>query len=237
MNCRRLPHRGYVPDAVDVNALRRALALIMLIIVAFLGPFPARADGVTRILMLGDSLTAGYGLAPGDALPLRLEAALRARGMDVSIINAGVSGDTTAGGRARLAWSLSTTPGPDAAIVALGANDGLRGLEPAQMKNNLNAILGTLQDAGLPVLLVGMRAPRNFGADYVRQYEAVFAALARDRGVLFYPFLLDGVALDPALNQRDGIHPNEKGVARIVAGLLPVAERLIERARKRKAKQ
>jgi acyl-CoA thioesterase-1 len=236
MNRRCLPHRGYVPDTADVNALGRALALIVLIIMAFLGPLPARAEAPLSILMLGDSLTAGYGLAAGDALPARLEAALRARGRaDVRVINAGVSGDTTARGRARLGWSLSARPGPDAAIVALGANDGLRGLEPAQMKENLDAILATLRAAGLPVLLVGMRAPRNFGPDYVRDYEAVFDDLARKHNALFYPFLLDGVALDPALNQPDGIHPNEKGVARIVAGLLPMVEQLIGRTRNRKA--
>ncbi len=236
MNHRCQPHRGYVPDAADVNVLGRTLALIVLIIMAFLGPFPARAEAPLRILMLGDSLTAGYGLAPGDALPARLEAALGTRGMaDVRVINAGVSGDTTAGGRARLGWSLSASPPPGAAIVALGANDGLRGLEPAQMKENLDAILGTLRASGLPVLLVGMRAPRNFGPDYVRAFEAVFDDLARKHNALFYPFLLDGVALDPALNQPDGIHPNEKGVARIVTGFLPVVEQLIGQARKRKA--
>lgn len=236
MNRRCLPHRGYVPDATDVNALGRALALIVLIIMAFLGPFPAHAEAPLRIVMLGDSLTAGYGLAAGDALPARLEAALQARGMaNVRIINAGVSGDTTAGGRARLGWSLSASPRPDAAIVALGANDGLRGLEPAQMKENLDAILGTLRASGLPVLLVGMRAPRNFGPDYVRAFEAVFDDLARKHGALFYPFLLDGVALDSTLNQPDGIHPNEKGVARIVTGLLPMVEQLITQVRKRKA--
>jgi len=232
---RRSPQGGYVPDIVPVNARGRALALIVLIIVAILGPFPARGASDLRILMLGDSLTAGYGLPAAEALPARLEAALRARGHAVSVINAGVSGDTTAGGRARIGWSLASNPPPDAAIVALGANDGLRGLEPAQMRENLDAILAALGKAGLPVLVAGMRAPRNFGSDYVRQYEAVFAALARKHGALFKPFLLDGVALDPALNQRDGIHPNEKGVARIVAGLLPLVEQLILRAEKRKA--
>ncbi|HEX9808904.1 MAG TPA: arylesterase [Alphaproteobacteria bacterium] len=199
--------------------------------VAVAAAAPATAEEPVRLLVLGDSLTAGYGLAARDALPARLEAALRRRGQAVTVINAGVSGDTTAGGRARLAWSLGASPRPDAAIVELGGNDGLRGIEPTETRANLSAILDRLAVAGLPVLLAGMKAPRNLGEDYVREFDAVFPDLARQHGVLFYPFLLEGVALDPALNQPDGIHPNARGVERIVRGLLPLAEELIARTR------
>ena len=193
------------------------------------------AAAAIRVVVLGDSLSAGYGLPAVDAFPARLEAALRARGHDVTIVNAGVSGDTTAGGRARIGWSLGDTPPPDAVIVALGSNDALRGLEPRATRDNLDAILAAVKAAGLPVLLMGTKAPRNFGADYVRDFEAVFPALAARYDALYYPFILEGVALDPALNQADGIHPNERGVARMVAGFLPLAEKLIDRVRARRA--
>lgn len=193
------------------------------------------AAAAMRIVVLGDSLSAGYGLPAAEAFPARLEAALRARGHDVTIVNAGVSGDTTAGGRARIGWSLGDTPPPDAVIVALGSNDALRGLEPRATRDNLDAILAAVTTAGLPVLLIGTKAPRNFGADYVRDFEAVFPALAARYDALYYPFILEGVALDPALNQADGIHPNERGVARMVAGFLPLVEKLMGQVRSRRA--
>ena len=192
------------------------------------------AAAAMRIVVLGDSLSAGYGLPAAEAFPARLEAALRARGHDVTIVNAGVSGDTTAGGRARIGWSLGDTPPPDAVIVALGSNDALRGLEPRATRDNLDAILAAVKAAGLPVLLAGTNAPRNFGADYVRDFEAVFPALAARYDALYYPFILEGVALDPTLNQADGIHPNERGVARMVAGFLPLVEKLMGRVRSRR---
>jgi acyl-CoA thioesterase-1 len=214
-----------------VNAFAAPAVAIVLTIMAVLSP-PARAAAApVRILVLGDSLSAGYGLPAAESFPARLEAALRARGHEVTVINAGVSGDTTAGGRSRIAWSLGATPPPDAAIVALGSNDALRGLEPAETRTNLDAILSKLKSAGLPVLLAGMKAPRNFGPDYVREFEAVFPALAERYDALFYPFILEGVALDPAMNQADGIHPNPKGVARMVDGILPLTEKLVARAR------
>ena len=160
--------------------------------------------------MLGDSITAGYGLARGQALPARLEAALRARGRAVRVIDAGVSGDTTAGGRARLDWALAENP--HAVIVALGGNDGLRALEPRASRANLAAILDALAAKNLPTMLTGILAPPNLGAEYGREFASSFSDLARERpGVVFYPFLLEGVAGDLSLNQPDGIHPNVAG--------------------------
>ncbi len=181
-----------------------------------------------RIMMLGDSITAGYGLPHDQALPVRLEAALRAKGHQVRVIDAGVSGDTTAGGRARLDWALADQP--QAVIVALGGNDGLRGIEPGATEANLAAILDALKARGLPAMLAGMLAPPNLGAEYGRDFAAAFARLAAARPeVIFYPFLLDGVAGNPALNQPDRIHPNEAGVAELVRRMLPGVEALLAR--------
>ncbi|HEY4250791.1 MAG TPA: arylesterase [Roseomonas sp.] len=193
---------------------------------------PARAQAPeTRLLMLGDSITAGYGLPRRDqALPVRLEAALRAQGRAVRVIDAGVSGDTTAGGRARLAWALAERP--DAVIVALGGNDGLRGLDPRATAQNLGAILDGLAERRLPTLFAGMLAPPNLGADYGRDFTAAFTATAAAHpDVIFYPFLLDGVAGDPALNQADRIHPNDRGVEELVRRMLSIVDSLLDRAR------
>lgn len=181
------------------------------------------------VLALGDSLTAGYGLAAPEAFPVRLEQALKARGHDVRVINAGVSGDTSAGGLARLDWALADRP--RAAIVELGANDGLRGLDPAKMCANLDAIVTKLQTAGVTVLLTGMEAPPNLGPDYAQAYRAAFAQVAASRHVAFYPFFLEGVAAQPALNQADGLHPNPKGVAILVERILPHVEKLLAQVR------
>ena len=175
--------------------------------------------GELRILMLGDSLTAGYGLASRDALPVRLEAALRDRGLDVRVINAGVSGDTTAGGLARLEWALADRP--HAVIVALGANDALRAIDPEVSFTNLDRLFGALAERRLPVLLAGMMAPRNLGREYGARFDAIYPELAVRHGALLYPFLLDGVATVAALNQADGIHPNPAGVEVIVERILP----------------
>ena len=182
-----------------------------------------------KILAFGDSLVHGYGLPAGTTFPERLEASLRARGHDVRVINGGNSGDTTAGGLARLDWALADEP--DIVLVELGGNDGLRGIDPARIYANLDAILARLIAEGLPVLLAGMLAPRNLGADYARAFDAVFPRLAEKHGVALYPFFLDGVAMDPALNQSDGIHPNAAGVEAIVERIAPRFEPLIERAR------
>ena len=178
--------------------------------------------------MLGDSITAGYGLPPGQGLVPRLQAALQAAGRSVRLLDAGVSGDTTAGGLARIDWSLAENP--QAAVVALGGNDGLRGLPPATSRANLAGILDRLAARRLPTLLAGMLAPPNLGADYGREFAAIYTGLAAERpGVLLYPFLLEGVAADPALNQADGIHPNPAGVAELVRRL-PATQALLDRA-------
>jgi len=189
---------------------------------------PAWAEQV-NIMVIGDSLTAGYGLAQSDSFPAQLEVALQAVGEDVRIINSGVSGDTSAGGRARLAWSLSLKP--DAVILELGANDGLRGLDPRQTEANLGQIIANIQKRSLPVLLTGMRAPPNLGQQYGTDFNNLFRRLANKHRVLFYPFFLEGVAAVPALNQTDGIHPNAVGVGEIVKRILPLVRELIDQAR------
>ncbi len=185
-----------------------------------------------RLLALGDSLTAGYGLGKDQGLTAKLEAALKSKGRDVQVVNAGVSGDTTAGGLARLDWSLAETP--DAVLVALGANDMLRGLPPQEAERNLDAILARLQERKLPVLLIGMKASANLGLDYAGQFDAIYPRLAKKYGVPLYPFILEGVALKPGLNQEDGLHPNEKGVDEIVRRLLPDVLRLLDKAKGQK---
>lgn len=178
------------------------------------------AESGRRLLILGDSLASGYGLASHEAFPVQLEKALRRQGHDVTVINAGVSGDTTAGGLARLGWALADQP--DLVIVELGGNDALRGLPPQETYANLDAILDRLTAAGVPVLLAGMQAPRNLGEHYTAAFDRIYPELAAKHKVFLYPFFLDGVALDPTLNQADGIHPNAAGVAQIVARILPV---------------
>ena len=181
-----------------------------------------------RVVALGDSLTAGYGLPAADGFVAQLQAALDARGLDVRIVDAGVSGDTTAGGIARLDWILAD--GADAVIVELGANDALRGIDPASSRSNLDAILGALGERGNPVLLAGMAAPRNLGAEYVVAFDGMYPELADTHGAIFYPFFLESVAEVPSLNQADGIHPNAEGVAVIVERILPYVLRLLDRA-------
>ncbi len=196
-------------------------------ILAFLTVSPVQARPV-RILVLGDSLTAGYGLAQPDGFQAVMQAALRSRGLDVTLLDAAVSGDTTAGGRARLDWALAD--GAEAALVELGANDALRGTSPANMEANLAAILDTLAARKMPVLLSGMLAPPNLGPEYGDAYKAVFARLGRRPGVLFDPFFLQGIAGEADLNQGDRIHPNPQGVRQEVARLLPLMERLVAMA-------
>ena len=179
----------------------------------------------TTILALGDSLTAGYGLQAGQSFPDQLQAALRVQGHDVTIINAGVSGDTAAQGAARLDWALTTDV--KAVIVELGANDALHGLDPAQTETALRQILETLKKRHLPALILGMKAPPNLGADYAAKFNVIYPKLATDFGAVLYPFYLDGVAAVADLNQSDGMHPNEKGLATIVPRILPFAEELV----------
>jgi len=178
-----------------------------------------------KILAFGTSLTQGYGLPPGTEYTTVLQEKLKAAGVDARIINAGVSGDTSADGLSRLDWSLADKP--QAAIVEVGSNDALRGLAPAQTEKNLDAILAKLKTAHVAVLLCGMHAPRNLGPEYAAQFDAIYPRLAKQYGVLFYPFILDGVALNPKLNQADGIHPNPAGVKIIVSRILPYVQQLI----------
>jgi acyl-CoA thioesterase-1 len=181
------------------------------------------------IVALGDSLTAGLGLPQDQAFPAQLEAALKARGIAARVVNAGVSGDTAAAGLARLDWAL-----PDdasAVIIELGANDALQGLPPEGTKAALTAIIEKLQARGLPILLAGMEAPRNLGKDYVDAFTAMYADLAARYGLILYPFFLDGAALNDGLMQRDGLHPNAKGVAAIVENILPKVEELLARVK------
>jgi acyl-CoA thioesterase I len=224
-------HCGYGPLYRIFNGLLPATLLpalfAALLMTGIAGTTAARAD--TVLLGLGDSLMAGYGLPDDSSFPAQLEAALRAQGKDVRVANAGVSGDTSTGGLARLDWALAEKP--DAAIVEFGANDGLRGQPVDQLYANLDAILTRLKQEGIPVLLAGMHAPPNFGRDYAEAFHATYHRLAKKHGVVFYPFFLDGVATDPALNQPDGIHPNEQGVGVIVERILPKVEELLVRAR------
>jgi acyl-CoA thioesterase-1 len=215
------------------------LAIVNLIagIAGALMPFAAgRAHAAdaqpVEIVAFGDSLTAGYMLNPADSFPAQLEKALRAKGRAVTVTNAGVSGDTTGAGLARFAWAVPDTA--DAVILELGANDALRGIAPGIARENLEQILAQIGQRGLPVLIAGMKAPRNWGDDYARDFDAIFPHLAEKHGALLYPFFLDGVALDPTKNLGDGLHPNAAGVAAIVDRILPDVEKLIARAEERR---
>lgn len=183
-----------------------------------------KADEI-RLLALGDSLSAGYGLATGEGFTDQLAAALRKEGVDVTVLNGGVSGDTTAGGLARLDWMLSDRP--DAVIVALGANDGLRGFNPTDTEANLDAILTKLKQHNIPVLLTGMLALPNMGSEYGEDFNGLYPMLAKRHDVVFYPFFLEGVAGNLELNQQDAIHPNAKGVAEIIRRILPSVKELL----------
>jgi acyl-CoA thioesterase-1 len=183
-----------------------------------------------KILMFGTSLTQGLGLPPGTELPAVLAAKLGHAGVQAKVINAGVSGDTSADGLSRVDWSLADKP--DAAIVELGSNDALRGIDPAVTEKNIAGVLAKLQDAHVPVLLLGMKAPRNLGQDYAQRFDAIYPRLAARYHDMLYPFALEGVALDPKLNQADGMHPNPAGVQVIAVRILPFVRRLIAEARR-----
>ena len=176
------------------------------------------ADGI-RILALGDSLTAGYGLAQADSFPAKLTKLLQAAGVQAEVVNAGVSGDTSSGALQRLDWLMDRPF--DLAIVELGANDALRAVDPKLTEENLERIVAKLKDKGTRVLLAGMKAPRNMGPEFAQTFDRVFPTIAERHGLTFYPFFLDGVAANPELNQSDGMHPNAKGVAIIAERMLP----------------
>lgn len=180
---------------------------------------PAAAKDSAVVLALGDSLVAGYGLPKEDSFPSRLEAELKARGHDVRVVNGGVSGDTSKAGLSRVDWLFAEKP--DLMLLELGANDGLRGLPPEETEKNLARIIEKAQSAGVPVLLTGMLAPPNLGREYGEAFNALYPRLAERYGTAFYPFFLDGVAAEPALNQGDGMHPNADGVDVIVERIAP----------------
>lgn len=188
---------------------------------------PAGAEIV--IVAYGDSLTAGFELPPGESFPAQLQKALREKGHNLRVINAGVSGDTAADGLARLDWALPEKA--DAVILELGGNDALRGIDPKETQKALDQILVKLKERGLAVLLAGMEAPRNMGPDYIKAFAALYPALAEKHGALLYPFFLDGIALQPKFNLADGIHPNPEGIAAIVERILPAVVKLIEQAK------
>ena len=220
----RAQRTAFCPFRMQLLPLLTLLAAIWCV---SLGAFPARAqDGAIRVAVLGDSLTAGYGLPEAQAFPARLEAALKARGHQVRLINAGVSGDTSAGGKARLDWTLADKP--QIVIVELGANDAMRGMDPAQTEANLDDIIGRAKASGARVLLTGMLAPPNWGRQYQQQFDSLYPRLAQKHGVPLYPFFLDGVAMDHKLNQQDGIHPSAAGVEIIVHKILPAVEALVK---------
>ena len=222
--------RYATPSARAYGVRRRFINIFpvaLVVVVGLLAAFPGtgRADPPVKLLVLGDSLTAGYGLPSEESFTAQLQAALKADGLNVTVVNAGVSGDTSAGGLARLDWLLADKP--DVALVELGANDGLRGLDPQVTYDNLDAVLTRMGKRQVPVLLTGMYAPPNLGREYGEQFNGVFPRLAEKHGVLFYPFFLDGVAAERDLNQPDGIHPNAKGVAVLVARIMPHVKKLL----------
>jgi acyl-CoA thioesterase-1 len=200
----------------------RGLATALALMPVLATPAAAR---VPVILDIGDSLTAGYGLPAGQAFPARLQAWLEARGIAARVVNAGVSGDTTADGLARLDWALADKP--DLVILALGANDALRGIEPATVRANLEKMIAKIQASGAKLLLVGMLAPPNWGDDYKRAFDRIFPELAHVHDLPLYPFFLEGVAMNRDLNQSDGLHPNERGVAVLVDNIAPIVASLL----------
>ena len=206
------------------HARRKVLAGIVAVLAS---PVPVLAEPVRRVVAIGDSLTQGYGLPEAEGFVPVLEAWLRDRGFKVEVINMGVSGDTTAGGRARLDWALAD--GADAVIVALGGNDVLRGIDPSESRANLDAMLGELAARRIPTLLSGMLAPLNYGPEFKTAFDSMYPELAEKHGAYLHPFFLDGVAGEPTLNQSDGIHPNAAGVIEMVIRIGPKVAELLER--------
>lgn len=232
--------RNSPPNATTGNMVLRAClrnwliaALTALCVAGFAAGASAQTKSPLRIVVLGDSLVAGFQLKLSDAFPAQLERALKARGHAVEIINAGVSGDTTAAGLERLGWAVPERT--DAVILELGANDALRGLDPGRAKTNLDKIMTQVKADGAEVLLAGMLAPRNNGEAYKKAFDGMYAELAKKHGALLYPFFLDGIVLNSNLNLSDGMHPNGRGVAEITKRILPLVEELIARVRARQA--
>ncbi|MDH4983378.1 arylesterase [Hyphomicrobium sp. D-2] len=223
----RIPAVGQV---VSTTMIVNMLVAIMLFASSF---HAAAAEKAIHIAAFGDSLTSGYGVRPADAFPVQLQKHLKAQGHNVTVSNGGVAGDTTAAGLARIDWTIGDDV--DAVIVELGANDALRGIDPKVTRENLQKILSALAGRNLPVLLTGMRSPANWGETYSDDFDAIFPELAKEHSLLFYPFFLDGVILDVKLNQKDGMHPNAKGVAEIVRRITPSVEELIGKVKAQRA--
>ena len=198
------------------------IAVLMLALMTLAGPARAEATKPIKLVVLGDSLIAGLGLSAQDAFPAKLQKALQAKGIEVDMTNAGVSGDTSSGGRDRLDWSVPE--GTEGVIVELGANDAMRGIDPDLTRAALADIVGRLKARKIAVMLCGMLAPPNFGADYGARFNSIYPDLAKQFDVPLYPFFLDGVAADAKLNQADGIHPTAEGVDIVVARMLPTVE-------------
>ncbi len=212
------------------NLLLRNVKFFLLVLLAgmvFSAIMPSAAQNLPpKIVVLGDSLSAGYNLPPGEGFPEQLQKNLSAKNIKVEIVGAGVSGDTTTGGLARLDWSVGDDV--DGVLLELGANDAMRGVPVKKARANLDAMLTRLKARNIAVLLIGMRAPPNMGEDYQNSFDAIYPALAKKHNVPLYPFFLDGVAANPALNLADGIHPNQKGIAIIIERISPIVERFIE---------
>jgi acyl-CoA thioesterase-1 len=211
----------------------RVLLYNWLLLLVATGAASAQSSQPVRIVVFGDSLVAGFQLKASDAFPAQLERSLKARGHAVDVINAGVSGDTTASGLERLRWSMPDKA--DVVILELGANDALRGLDPKRAKANLDKMITMFKATGAEVMLAGMLAPPNMGAAYAEAFNAIYGDLATKHSLIIYPFFLDGIALDARFNLSDGIHPNAKGVAEITRKILPSVEQVIERVRTRQA--
>jgi len=227
MECPLLKVAGLKVSCAQYGVISRLFHCLFLLLLAAAVPAAAKER---LVLALGDSLTAGYQLPPADSFPAQLQAALRKEGRQVTVHNAGVSGDTSAAGRARLGWVLKGLKAkPDLAIVALGANDMLRGQKSTDMKVNLDAIVGDLKKQGIPVILAGMLAAPNMGQAYAKEYNAVFPAVAKSHGVALYPFFTNGVTANPKLLLADGMHPNKAGVGVMVKGILPTVRTQLDR--------
>ena len=216
----------------DMGWLRLLVTGLLAMTVLSTGALGQSSQKPVKIVALGDSLTAGFQLRPNDAFPVQLAAALKKKGIAVEIVNAGVSGDTAKAGLERLDWAVPD--GTEAVIVELGANDALRGIDPAETRKALDAIMSRLKARGIEILLAGMEAPRNLGPEYTKAFNSIYPDLARKYGALLYPFFLKGVALDPKLNLPDGLHPTAEGVGRIVEAILPDVTELVARAKKRR---
>lgn len=231
-HCDKAPRIVASPSYGDFGRWVQKSVVWRLIALAFVMAFsvPAHAQEKTlRIVALGDSLTAGYGLPADQSFPAKLERALKEKGLAVEVQNAGVSGDTASAGLGRLDWSVPENA--DAVIVSLGANDALRAVDPKVTRTALETIIRRLKERNLPILLAGMRAPPNLGKAYTDAFDRIYPELARLYGVLYFPFFLEGVAAQSPLNLQDGLHPNAKGVDLIVRNILPKVEELIARAR------